>query len=193
MRILVTGASGFIGGVLCPQLRERGHDVSALVRRPGSEPPDTRPLAGDLSDGPALARLLESERPDCVIHLAAEIASQRDARKIEEVNINGTRRLVDACKALAGADPGAGPRIVLASTVVTGNAHGALLTEDAPLPVETPYGRSKQEGERIVRASASCFTRDCPPWWYGLRTCTARAAGMPMSCSRACASPGASR
>jgi nucleoside-diphosphate-sugar epimerase len=153
MRILVTGASGFIGSVLCPQLRERGHELSALVRRAGSEPQDTRPLAGDLSDGQALARLLESARPDCVIHLAAEIASQRDARKIEEVNVNGTQRLVDACKALAGADLAAGPRIVFASTVVTGDAHGALLTEDAPLPVETPYGRSKQEGERIILGS----------------------------------------
>ena len=35
MRILVTGASGFIGAVACDALRERGHEVSALVRRPG--------------------------------------------------------------------------------------------------------------------------------------------------------------
>jgi nucleoside-diphosphate-sugar epimerase len=40
--------------------------------------------------------------------------------------------------------------VVFASTVVTGDAHGALLTEDTPLPVETPYGRSKQEGERLI-------------------------------------------
>ena len=40
--------------------------------------------------------------------------------------------------------------MVFASTVVTGDAHGELLTEDTPLPVETPYGRSKQEGERLV-------------------------------------------
>ena len=38
MRVLVTGASGFIGGVACATLRERGHEVVALVRRPGSEP-----------------------------------------------------------------------------------------------------------------------------------------------------------
>jgi nucleoside-diphosphate-sugar epimerase len=153
MRILLTGASGFVGHALCVQLLERGHDVGALVRRPGSEPGGTRPLAGDLTDGPRLAQVLAEERPDCVIHLAAEIASQRSPRKLDAVNVGGTTRLLDACQALAGADPGTGPRFVFASTVVTGDAHGALLTEDTPLPVETPYGRSKQQGERLVLAS----------------------------------------
>jgi nucleoside-diphosphate-sugar epimerase len=153
MRILVTGASGFIGGVLCAQLQERGHEVSALVRRPGSEPTGTRATAGDLSDRPALARALAAEHPDCVIHLAAEIASQRSERKIHEVNVQGTAHLVDACRELAGGDPAAGPRVVFASTVVTGDARGELLTEETPLPVETPYGCSKQEGERLVLES----------------------------------------
>jgi nucleoside-diphosphate-sugar epimerase len=42
---------------------------------------------------------------------------------------------------------------VFASTVVTGDAQGALLREDTPLPVETAYGRSKQEGERLAMES----------------------------------------
>jgi len=150
VRTLVTGASGFIGGALCGQLLERGHEVSALVRRAGSEPSGTRPVAGDLRDGPGLSRALAGERPDCVVHLAAEIASQRSERKLHEVNVEGTARLVDACLGLAGAEAQTGPRLVFASTVVTGDAHGALLTEDEPLPVQTPYGRAKQEGERLV-------------------------------------------
>jgi nucleoside-diphosphate-sugar epimerase len=153
MRVLLTGASGFIGGTLSAQLLSRDHEVCALVRRPGSEPPGTRAIPGDLSDGPLLADALATARPDCVIHLAAEIASQRDAQKIHAVNIDGTARLIDACLALAGSDPGSGPRFVFASTVVTGDAHGALLSEDTPLPVETPYGRSKQQAERMVRDS----------------------------------------
>ncbi len=150
MRALVTGASGFIGGVLCGQLLEQGHEVAALVRRVGSEPAGTLPVVADLRDGAGLASALASAQPDCVLHLAAEIASQRSERRVREVNVAGTRRLIDACLALAGADPQAGPRLVFASTVVTGDAHGALLTEEQPLPVETPYGRSKQEGERMV-------------------------------------------
>jgi nucleoside-diphosphate-sugar epimerase len=107
-------------------------------------------VAGDLSDGALLSEALSAERPDCVIHLAAEIASQRSAEKIHAVNVEGTSRLIEACLALAGPDPARGPRLVFASTVVTGDAHGALLEEDTPLPVETPYGRSKQAGERMV-------------------------------------------
>jgi nucleoside-diphosphate-sugar epimerase len=150
MRVLVTGASGFIGSVLCAELAKRGHDVAALVRRPGSEPAQTRPIAGDLSDARRLSQILSEERPEWVMHLAAEIASQRSQSKLEEVNVHGTERLLDACLATAGTDASSGPRLVFCSTVVTGDARGALLTEEKPLPVETPYGRSKQEGERLV-------------------------------------------
>jgi nucleoside-diphosphate-sugar epimerase len=153
MRTLVTGASGFIGRALCARLLRGGHDVGALVRRRGSEPSGTRGLPGDLGDGSHLRRTLLAERPDCVVHLAAEIASQRTQRKVREVNVHGTERLVEACLAAAASEPAKGPRLVFASTVVTGDAHGALLTEETPLPMRTPYGRSKQEGERLVLQS----------------------------------------
>jgi nucleoside-diphosphate-sugar epimerase len=82
-----------------------------------------------------------------VLHLAAEIATQRDVALIAAVNVVGTRHLLQACAA-AGA-----PKVVFASTVVTGDAHGALLEEDSVLPVATAYGRSKLAGERLLRAS----------------------------------------
>jgi len=149
MRVLVTGASGFIGGLLCQRLLEGRDQVFALVRRAGSEPAGASPLLGELSDGGGLRAALSAARADVVIHLAAEIASQRDERKLRAVNVEGTRLLLEAC--LADATPA--PRFVFSSTVVTGDAHGALLSEDQPLPVQTPYGRSKQEGERLVRES----------------------------------------
>jgi len=153
MRVLVTGASGFIGGILCGELLRRGHDVSALVRREGSEPAGTRAVPGDLGDGALLNDALYAARPECVVHLAAEIASQRSERKVLEVNVQGTRRLLDACLLLAATDPTAGPRVVFSSTVVTGEANGALLTEESALPLHTPYGRSKGEGERLILGS----------------------------------------
>jgi nucleoside-diphosphate-sugar epimerase len=148
MRVLVTGASGFLGGAVCAELIERGHQVDALVRRPGSEPAGTNPVAGDLTDAGSLTRAVESSAPECVIHLAAEIASQRDPKKIDEANIEGTRRLIGACEA-AGVR-----RMVFTSTVVTGDAKGAVLDEECELPVETAYGRSKQAGERLLRESS---------------------------------------
>jgi nucleoside-diphosphate-sugar epimerase len=147
MKVLVTGASGFLGHAVCAELTARGHAPVALVRRPGSEPSGTRPAAGDLTDADSLTRTLADAQPDAVIHLAAEIATQRDPKRIHEVNVAGTERLLQACAAAGG------PRVVFTSTVVTGDAHGALLDEETPLPVETAYGRSKQEGERLLRES----------------------------------------
>jgi nucleoside-diphosphate-sugar epimerase len=144
VKAFVTGASGFLGHAVCAELLIRGHEVSALVRRPGSEPPGTTPVHGDLSAA-ALSPALEQAAPDCVIHLAAEIATQRDPRKIEEVNVEGTRRLLAACSSVGE------PRFVFVSTVVTGDAGGSILDEDTPLPVQTAYGRSKQRGEQLVR------------------------------------------
>jgi nucleoside-diphosphate-sugar epimerase len=144
----VTGASGFLGGAVCDELLERDHEVRALVRREGSQPPGTAAVLSDLTDSGSLLRAVESAAPECVVHLAAEIASQRDPAKIEKVNVGGTRKLIAACEA------GGVRRIVFSSTVVTGDAKGALLDEKTELPVETEYGRSKQEGERLLRESS---------------------------------------
>jgi nucleoside-diphosphate-sugar epimerase len=161
MRVLVTGASGFLGGVACARLREDGHEVLALVRRPGSEPPGTTAVAGNLTDAAALSAAVGGARPDAVLHLAAEIASQRDEAKVRAVNVDGTRALIAACQA-AGA-----PRVVFTSTVVTGDAGGRVLTEDEPLPVTTPYGRSKQDGEQLLAGSGLPYVVIRPSHVYG--------------------------
>ena len=161
MRVLVTGASGFLGHAVCAVLNERGHEPLALVRRQGSEPQDARAIQGDLVDAQALTDAVKTAEPEVVVHLAAEIATQRDLAKIAAVNIEGTRRLLAACKALDS------PRFVFASTVVTGDAHGRVLTEDEPLPVETAYGRSKQVGERLVRESGLPHVIIRPSHVYG--------------------------
>ena len=147
MRVLVTGASGFVGHAACRELLARGHEVRALVRRAGSQPEGTTAVAGDLTDAGALVAAVRDASPEGVVHLAAEIATQRDAERVREVNVEGMRRLLEAC-ATSGA-----PKVVFTSTVVTGEANGALLTEDEPLPVQTPYGRSKQEGEALLLGS----------------------------------------
>ncbi len=136
-------------------------EVDALVRRPGSEPAGTTAIAGDLGDAASVAAAVAASAPDAVLHLAAEIASQRDEARIRAVNVDGTRALIEACKA-AGS-----PRIVFTSTVVTGDAGGRLLSEDEPLPVATPYGRSKQEGERMLAESELPYVIVRPSHVYG--------------------------
>ncbi len=162
MRILVTGASGFIGGPTCAALAARGHEVLALVRRPGSEPAGTHAVRGDLTDAASLERALREAAPEAVIHLAAENGAQRNEAKLRAANVAGLEHLIAACRAC---DPP--PRVVFVSTVVTGDAHGALLTEETALPVQTAYGRSKQEGEALLADSGLDVTIVRPCHVYG--------------------------
>jgi len=148
VRVLVTGASGFVGRMTCAELRSHDHQVGALVRTPGTEPAGTRGHEGDITDPVSLARAIDAAQPDAVVHLAAETAATKDADRIEQVNVQGTRNVVEACES-AGVE-----RFVFCSTVVTGNAHGETLTEESTLPVDTVYGRSKQKGEELVRGSS---------------------------------------
>jgi nucleoside-diphosphate-sugar epimerase len=159
--VFVTGASGFVGHAVCAALQARGHTATALVRRPGSEPPGTTAALGDLLDAGSLRSAVDHAQPDVIVHLAAEIATQRDAVKIERVNVGGTRDLLKA--ALASGNP----RIVFVSTVVTGDAQGAVLGEETVLPVQTAYGRSKQRGEQLVRDSGLPWVIIRPGHIYG--------------------------
>lgn len=141
----MTGASGFIGSVLARRLIDRGHAVVALCRSQSSAAVARKEgyatALGDLGDRDALTRVLEKECPQAVVHLAAVIATTRSAKTVDEVNRMGTENLA------AAAIRAKVRRFVFASTVVTGDAQGRLLTEEEPLPVATPYGRAKQASE----------------------------------------------
>jgi len=64
VKVLVTGASGFLGGFVCEQLVDRGHEVGAMVRRDGSQPPGTKPFLASLSDAESLTRTLRLAEPE---------------------------------------------------------------------------------------------------------------------------------
>jgi nucleoside-diphosphate-sugar epimerase len=148
MRVLVTGATGFIGSRVSRILAAEGHVVCGMTRSPeGAQRllvDGIQPLVGDLREpSPRLAALLRAAAPDLVLHLAAEIATQRNEKRLWEVDVEGTRRLLAAFAEVPPA------RLIYAGTVVVGDAHGELLREDRPLVASTAYGRAKLEAERL--------------------------------------------
>lgn len=148
VRVFVTGGSGFIGSRLIGKLLEAGDEVICLSRSGKSSAAlasaGAEVLSGDLTNADSLKSAIAEAKPTHVAHLAAEIATQRDAKAIDEVNVGGTRALVSAC-----ADAGL-ERFLFLSTVVRGMATGETFTEDSVIPATTPYGKSKERGDQMV-------------------------------------------
>jgi len=103
-RVLVTGASGFVGANLGRRLVAEGHDVHLVLRSQHS----TWRLAGnqdvavhqaDLRDAASVGRALHDIKPDWIFHLAAHGAysSQTNLREMVESNLAGTINLVETC------------------------------------------------------------------------------------------------
>ena len=141
--VLVTGATGLVGGHMVAQLLERGRTVRALVRAPERLAPELRGrirvVQGDLGRGPLPAPALAGV--DTVLHLAAcARAWSRDPAEFEVVNVRAVDRLL-AAAAAAGVR-----RVVHVSTVLT----LPMLRPAAGTRAATPYETTKLEGERLV-------------------------------------------
>ena len=147
--ILVTGASGFIGGHLCEQLQQAGAAVRGLVR----SAPRAAWLAdqgitlieGSLDDPAALARALSGCA--AVIHCAAWTGAPDDPTLGEAVNVAGTEAVLQAAAAA-----GAARVIYVSSVAVYGLNASPLIDESAPTPlVGQAYPDSKIRAEGVVQ------------------------------------------
>jgi nucleoside-diphosphate-sugar epimerase len=144
----VTGGSGFVGGALIERLRREGWDVRALarsdraaesVRALGAEP-----VMGDLDD-------LRIEDCEVAFHAAAKVGDWGDPVEFERVNVQGTRNVVDACRA------GGVRRLVHVGTEAALMAGQPLVNVDetAELRPDSPvlYSSTKAKAEAIVRGA----------------------------------------
>ncbi len=153
MRVLVTGADGFVGRYAIPSLLGRGHEVIAAYGR-GEPPAAARPadrlrwVALELTD-PESVRHAAAVRPDAVLHLAAVSSgseARRDPAHAWEVNAVGTVRLLQALVETRGDGPG--PRTLVVSTgEVYGVGDPRPRTESEPPAPVSPYAASKAAAE----------------------------------------------
>lgn len=150
-RVLVTGASGFIGRGVLGDLLARGFEVHAAGRSTfASAPPDVRWHAADLLDAAARRRLVAEVGASHLLHLAwyAEPGAFWAARE-NAPWVAATVGLVDEFAAAGGA------RAVLAGTCAEYSWQaGQPLAEDAPLAPATFYGVCKDATRRVIEGLA---------------------------------------
>ena len=152
-RVLVTGATGFVGAAIARALVADGHSVRVLVRptsdRRNIEGLDVEPVVGSLEDTPSLAAALAGM--DALFHVAADYRLWvRDPQAMMHANVEGTRAIMEAALA-AGVR-----RIVYTSSVATLGQHGDGRDADETTPVTYadmvgPYKQSKYRAEGVVR------------------------------------------
>jgi len=150
MRVVVTGASGFIGRPLTASLAAHGHEGVAVGRSLIQGIPE-RWMA--LTRADALAVKEERSRYDVIIHLEVKhhvgcpTAADRDG--FTAVNVEGTKTWLD------WADRHGVNRFVLASSVKAVHQSGGICDENAPLETSDAYGSSKAAAEEAVRSWAN--------------------------------------
>lgn len=172
-KVLLTGHTGFKGSWLALWLQELGASVAGLALAPNGSPAlysllepwgDLRSHLVDLRDLEGVRGVLEAERPQVVLHLAAQalvpVGFSQPLATLE-TNLMGTAHLLEAIRILAAA--GRGPEQVVVVTtdkVYANDGTGTRFVESAALGGEDPYSASKACCEHLCTAYRESFLRD---------------------------------
>ncbi len=160
-RVLITGATGFVGTYLVAHLAEAYPDWQMTGTTRHDTHPDARFVPCDLCDAGAVASLVERMKPEMVVHLAGQSnvpASLKDPETTLTNNILGTLHLLDACRVHA-------PHtrlLMVSSSEVYGPAppEAQPLHEDRPLHPINPYAVSKAAQEMLALQYTHSYNLD---------------------------------
>jgi nucleoside-diphosphate-sugar epimerase len=151
-KVLVTGASGFIGAKLSERLVARGDDVTCLVRptsnRTALDPLGVRYAWGDVRDADAMRSAVAEA--DTVFHLAG-LATAFSAQDLMRVNCEGFRNVAKAC-----AECETPPVLISVSSLAAAGPSppGRQRTESDPAEPVSNYGRAKRAAELVAEQFA---------------------------------------
>ena len=162
-RLLLTGASGFLGWQVAAHAQNEWAVVGVTCRHAVTLPRGQAAVTADLTEAAAVRRLFAEVRPDAVLHLAALAdpnACQREPERSLAVNVTASVTLADACAA-------AGIPCVFASTDLVFDGRHAPYDETAiPSPVNL-YGEHKLLAEKEMRLRCPQLTVCRLPLMYG--------------------------
>ena len=162
MKVVITGGAGFLGKKLARRLLQGGiagpsgkpEPVSELVlfdvgkaSGPGLDDPRVRTLAGDIANFATVQSIVQGAAT--VFHFAAVVSAgaEADFDLGYRVNLDGTRNVLEACRAL-----GTNPRVVFTSSLAAfGGDLPPAVTDDTALTPQTSYGAQKSIGEFLIR------------------------------------------
>jgi nucleoside-diphosphate-sugar epimerase len=153
MRVLVTGASGFLGGHVAELLSARGDSVRALVRSTSNRKqleklPNVELFEGGIEE---VERVREAvDGVDAVVH-AAGLVKARSTDEFFAVNVGGTSNLVQAVRNGSRGRPSSMKRFVYISSLTAcgPSVDGLPVASDQENPIDA-YGRSKLAAEKVV-------------------------------------------
>ncbi len=149
MKVLVTGATSLIGRYTVAALEARGDEVTT-IQRTASEV-GRRSVRGSITDTAALAAACEGQQ--AVIHLAAKVGVTGDRSEYEEINVDGTRRLMSAAR-IAGVSTFV--HVSSPSVAHTGDPlAGASAAPADPTGTRGHYATTKAEAELVALAASS--------------------------------------